>query len=641
MMRVVDWFQRTQMKTLIALAFGVLMLTFAAIQSILSQAQQRDAAHWSAHSFEVLVLAERLGADSLQVDQRAREFIYRRSLDSRQQFYILKKGLDARFRQMETMVGDNENQVLLARAAHEQSARQLAALTTLVERYDHSENDVMGKMHALTGMNDLTRVTQSSLNRLVVREHQFLATRQHTLETAQNISTIWMFVFLISGSIVIAFSFRSAVMSNMTLAQKARLEERESRAEELRASEMRANEQSRLLTALNSASASLASEHDLPTIVQDVVDYGVAITGAEYGAFFFMLDHDGEKALHLEALSSTISRDLFPATDYLRATELFVTHNSEILISDDISQHPKYGMTGSGCPAHHPAVRSYIGIPIISNDGVQIGSLMFGHSQPSQFTQLHEQTVKGLSGITSIVIENARLYSAAQRELDERIRYEQELVEAANRQSLLLRELNHRVKNTLVTVQSIAMQTKNAAISKLGIDKDSERLANLTRFYGAFESRLLSLSGTHDLLVNGAWSDVLLYDALWAALGPLIEPERVKVTGPHIWLSPNAAVTLNMLFHELSTNAIKYGAISGPTGSISIKWLVENQMLKLLWKETGGPTVKSPDGSGFGSKLLDRAVRREMKGKSSLSFMPEGVECYMEIPLSVNIRETS
>jgi two-component sensor histidine kinase len=149
----------------------------------------------------------------------------------------------------------------------------------------------------------------------------------------------------------------------------------------------------------------------------------------------------------------------------------------------------------------------------------------------------------------------------------------------------------------------------------------------------------LSLSATHDLLVSGAWGDVLLSDAMLSAIRPLIDIDRVSISGPSIKLSPNVAVTLNMVFHELSTNAIKYGAASVDTGKVMITWRVEDKVIKLLWKEIGGPEIKNPDGMGFGSKLLDRAIRREMKGKSAIEFMREGIECYMEIPLSKMIRE--
>jgi two-component sensor histidine kinase len=407
----------------------------------------------------------------------------------------------------------------------------------------------------------------------------------------------------------------------------------------LMASEHRANEQSRLLGALNSASASLASEHNVAKIVQDVVDYGVKITGAEFGAFFFVMDDDGSPRLHLEALSG-IPRDHFPEGDVLRATDMFVTNLADVIIVDDVSQHDKFGKNEPhlGFPEHHPRVKSYIGIPIISNSGVQIGALLLGHRDEGRFTTMHEQSVRGLAGMTSIVIENAHLYSAAQAELEERKRYEAELVAAAERQNLLLRELNHRVKNTLVTVQSIAMQTKNAAISKLGLNAHPDRLINLHRFYAAFESRLLALSGTHDLLVNGAWADVLLRDSVVAAIQPLIDMDRITVRGPNIKLAPNAAVTLNMVFHELSTNAIKYGAASNETGRITVEWEVIDKMLRILWTERGGPIVDEPDGVGFGSKLLDRAISREMRGRSEMMYLPDGIECFMQIPLSANIR---
>ena len=632
------WREQTQFKTLLALGVGIILLVIGGCQSISSSNEQNHAMKMSAHSFEVLILSEKINTEVSILDRSARDFVYRGHEESREKFYILSSVLPNHYNLLIKMVSDDPIQLNRAISASKSAQSLTNNLEVIVSSYgDGKSHTIKDKMASFATIGVKTTYTQNLIEGLLVRENQLLSSRQNELESAQYSSIRSMAMFLIAGLVVILFAMRSVWIANITFAQKARLEERESRAAELSASEKRANEQARLLTALNKASTSLVSEHDLSTIVNDVVEYGVTITGAEFGAFFFLVENDGEKLLHLEALSG-IPRDHFPDTNFLPATDLFVSHTSEILISHNVSQHPKFGLSPTGgFPKNHPQVKSYIGIPIISNAGVQIGALLFGHREEGRFTQIHTETVKGLAGITSIAIENAHLYLAAQTELAERTRAQNELMEATQRQNLLLQELNHRVKNTLVTVQSIAIQTKNAAISKLGLHNDPARLVNLNRFYSAFESRLLSLSGTHDLLVNGAWSNVLLCDALMTAVTPLIDIDRITIEGPNISLSPNVAVTISMVFHELLTNALKYGAGSTTEGTISIKWEIVHEKVLLHWKERGGPVVKNPDGVGFGSKLLERALHRELRGKSTVTFAPDGLECDMVIPLSNNI----
>lgn len=226
---------------------------------------------------------------------------------------------------------------------------------------------------------------------------------------------------------------------------------------------------------------------------------------------------------------------------------------------------------------------------------------------------------------------------ARDEEIQERILIEDQLREAADRQKLLLDELNHRVKNSLATVQSIATQTKNAAIQQLGLDMQPVRKENLNRYFAAFEARLMSLSATHDLLVKGSWSGVSLQEAIEAALRPLIAPERSSFFGPQICLSPNAAVTLNMIFHELSTNAIKYGSMSNKTGAVDVRWDLNGTNLTICWKEKGGPVPIPPKSNGFGTKLIERGIGRELRGSHSLTFPQDGFCCTLVLPLSDHV----
>src|SRR5262249_11435885 len=152
------------------------------------------------------------------------------------------------------------------------------------------------------------------------------------------------------------------------------------------------------------------------------------------------------------------------------------------------------------------------------------------------------------------------------------------------RQQLLVNELNHRVKNTLATVQSIAAQTFRAA----GIDPGVRE---------KFEERLVVLSKAHNILTQESWEGAEIEDGIAQALEAHAGPERIRTQGLPLRLSPKAALAIAMGMHELATNAVKYGALSNEVGSIAVTWAVEDPKpgtLCLRWAETGGPRVRVP-----------------------------------------------
>ena len=197
-----------------------------------------------------------------------------------------------------------------------------------------------------------------------------------------------------------------------------------------------------------------------------------------------------------------------------------------------------------------------------------------------------------------------------------------ETVHAAQRQKLMIDELNHRVKNTLATIQSIAMQTARS-------HEDPKTFAE------SFQARLMSLSHTHDLLTRSHWEGADLRAVLeheTAAHGPT----RIVLNGPPLALGPAAALSLGMIFHELATNAAKYGALSDPDGRVFVDWTVANQAsrtLKVIWREVGGPPVEAPTRRGFGSRLIERNVRHDLAGEAKLSYASDGFIAEFSIPL--------
>lgn len=190
-------------------------------------------------------------------------------------------------------------------------------------------------------------------------------------------------------------------------------------------------------------------------------------------------------------------------------------------------------------------------------------------------------------------------------------------------QKALLDELNHRVKNTLATVQSLAAQTMRG--DRIG---DGER--------EAFEARLLALSRVHNQLARERWESADLGRIVHDIVAPFGR-ERVSVDGASTKLASVAALPLAMVLHELATNAAKYGALSAPEGRLALGWKVEGvngaRRLRIDWRESGGPVVQPPVYRGFGSRLLERSVGQELRGSAQLDFDPAGVRCRLEIPL--------
>lgn len=198
------------------------------------------------------------------------------------------------------------------------------------------------------------------------------------------------------------------------------------------------------------------------------------------------------------------------------------------------------------------------------------------------------------------------------------------------RQRLLLDELNHRVKNTLSTVQSIAMQTRRSAASP-------------EQFSELFEGRITALAGAHDLLTEASWEGASLADVIGRTLSPYAlsasdGAPRIIFGGPQVMLSPNAAVTLNMAFHELATNAAKYGALSVAEGRLDVCWTVDRSastpVVELFWNEQGGPLVTPPARRGFGTRLVEQGLTRELDGEVDLRYDPDGFKGVVRLPAS-------
>ncbi len=191
--------------------------------------------------------------------------------------------------------------------------------------------------------------------------------------------------------------------------------------------------------------------------------------------------------------------------------------------------------------------------------------------------------------------------------------------EAQARQQLLIDELNHRVKNTLATVQSIAGQTLSEG-RDLGVTKQT------------FIDRLLALSAAHDLLTREHWEGVDLREIATLAARPHdgASGPRIEIEGPPARLSPNMAVGLAIGLHELATNAARHGALSVSAGRVSLTWRPDPRAaaMRLTWRERGGPPVQPPSQKGFGTRFLTRGLA------AKLAYHREGLTCTIRVPVT-------
>jgi len=190
-------------------------------------------------------------------------------------------------------------------------------------------------------------------------------------------------------------------------------------------------------------------------------------------------------------------------------------------------------------------------------------------------------------------------------------------------QNLLLDELNHRVKNTLATVQAMATQTLK------GLEAGPR---------DTFLARLFALSSQHDLLTLDNWEGASFEGVLRRALRPWREQGRArfKVDGPAVHLDTKRALALGMAFHELAANAAKYGALSNASGLVKVTWTLEpdSRLLKLRWEEEGGPPVSKPSHRGFGLRLIEHGLGREISGKVTMDFRTQGLLCEWDMKLT-------
>lgn len=262
--------------------------------------------------------------------------------------------------------------------------------------------------------------------------------------------------------------------------------------------------------------------------------------------------------------------------------------------------------------AGEPNFRFYAGALLETAEGLPLGTVCVLDYKPRELTEEQAFTLRALARQVMTQLELRRALAAQQR--------------AREQQQLLIRELHHRVKNTLATVQAIMGSTARSSSS-------------MEQFQQAFIGRIASLGKTHSLLTEERWQTVSLHELVCLELEPYDDAtgKRIQIRGQYVELAPDLAVPIGMAIHEMTTNAVKYGALSEFGGVITVTWHLRTEdgqrKLHLEWIERHGPPVEPPTRQGFGSRLLERVLTTQIHADVTTDYRPEGLHIQVTMPL--------
>ena len=383
-----------------------------------------------------------------------------------------------------------------------------------------------------------------------------------------------------------------------------------------KAAESALRSQTKRLEALNALAKTISSELNLDHIVQSATDTATDVIGAKFGAFFYNVTDEAGERYTLYALSGA-PREAFERFGLPRKTAVFApTFRGEAIIrSDDIRADPRYGKSAPhhGMPKGHLPVVSYLAAPVVSRSGEVHGGLFFGHDEPGMFTPDSEDIVAAIAAHTAIAIDNANLLKTVQRELEQRKHAEEQ-------KNLLLREMDHRIKNlfslsaSIVTLSARTVKTKKELV-------------------GAVQQRLGALARAHSLTmkrlpVTEDGAAVTLHSLIRIVAAPYEDGEgsgRITVDGSDFTIGDTAVTHLALLFHELTTNAAKYGALSAPRGSVAISCRENGEEVVIDWIESGGPPLMESSDEGFGTLIGKVVAEGQLQGSITRDWNPEGL----------------
>ncbi len=283
----------------------------------------------------------------------------------------------------------------------------------------------------------------------------------------------------------------------------------------------------------------------------------------------------------------------------------------------DLSEDPRFA--GNPLVEGAPHLRFYAGAVLETPDGLPLGTLC-----------VLDRVARDLDEDQSFALNVLSRQIMSQLELRRAIAKRDERLEAARRieqrQTLLVRELHHRVKNTLATVQALVGATGRST-------------GSFEAFSRSFSNRISSLAQTHNLLTEDYWQTAPLREIALNELKPFAESRRPRfmLIGPPVELAADLAVPVGMALHELTANAVRYGALSVPDGYVEIRWGIvdegDGRKLRLEWTERGGPAPREPQQQGFGSTLLRKVLPMQINAEVQMNFDADGLKFQMLAPL--------
>ena len=269
------------------------------------------------------------------------------------------------------------------------------------------------------------------------------------------------------------------------------------------------------------------------------------------------------------------------------------------VILENLETETRFG----GAPLlHDHGIVSGVSTPIAGRDGRAYGVLTAHTTQRRKFNEIDVSFLTAIANVIAGAIQRLQL---------------------DRRQELMIRELRHRTGNLFSQLLALFSQTA----------KNSKNLADLVTKY---EARVLALASAHRLVTEGGWKSASLTEILNTLLGPYLD--RITFAGPDVFLEPDATFGVSMAVHELATNAGKYGSLSRRPGRVEATWTVERTdrglTLTFVWKEVEGPPPKRNPRPGFGSKLMNMVIARQLNGEVQLSFAPEGFTARLIVPIT-------
>ena len=280
-------------------------------------------------------------------------------------------------------------------------------------------------------------------------------------------------------------------------------------------------------------------------------------------------------------------------------------YRGEVVTSENLAVDPRFAKEWLDLCEDH-GIRSCRSHPILTSEGAPLGTFMLCFREPHKLDALDVSLINVCAKLAEMTLERRRA-----RELQE----------------LTIGELQHRTANLFSVVGALARMTFTDA-------------SDLPRLHEVFSGRLHALATSHSMMlaVNGADLATLIH----RVLAPYGHDGMIKVTGPPIGLAPAAASSLGTAMHELATNASKYGALSNNFGSIDITWDIKARpdgepWFSFNWIESGGPTVERPTHRGFGMRMIERMLAREIEGTAQLDFAPDGLRVKIEAPFREQI----